>query len=54
MAIDGQVCFHRWPIAYPVKPQKCITGSLGPVNGTNKDVSGARLLPTTISTYPED
>ena len=25
-----------------------------PVNGINEDVSGARLLPVTVSTYPVD
>ena len=27
---------------------------LAPVNGIDKDVSGARLLPVTVSTYPVD
>ena len=51
----------RWPsllsqIAFccPCQPPRCTTGSLGPVNGINKDVSGARMLPTTVSTYPMD
>ena len=30
------------------------TGSVGPVNGINKDVSSARLLPTTVSIYLVD
>ena len=54
MDIDGQDCFHRQPFAIPVRPLRCTTGSLGPVNGINKDVSGTRLLPTTVSTYPMD
>ena len=56
MAIDGQVCFQRQPFAasVPFKPPRCTTGSLGPVNGINKDVSGARLLPMTALTYPAD
>ena len=54
MAIDGQVCFHIQPFAIPIKPPRCTTGSLGPVNHINKDVSGARLLPTTVLTYPVD
>ena len=54
MDIDGQVCFHRRPFAIPVRPLRCTTGPLGPVNGINKDVSGTRLLPTTLSTYPMD
>ena len=48
MAIDGQVCFHKQPFSIPVKPLRCPTGFLGPVNGINKDVNGARLLPTTL------
>ena len=32
----------------------CTTGSLGPMNGINKDVSGTRLPPTIISTYTVD
>ena len=52
MAIDGQVCFHRQPFAIPVRPPRCTIGSWGPVNGINKDVSGTRLLPTTVLTYP--
>ena len=39
-------------IADPVKPSRWTTESMGPVNGINKDVSDARLLPTTVSTYP--
>ena len=54
MAIDGQVCLHRWPFAIPVRPPRWTTESLGPVNGINKDVSGTRLLLTTVSTYPVD
>ena len=54
IAIDGQVCFHWRLIADPGKPPLCNTGSVGPVGGTNKDVTGARLLPTTVSTCPVD
>ena len=54
MAIDGQVCFHRQLFADPVKPPRCTTGSVGAVNDNNKDVSGARLLLTTVLTYPVD
>ena len=49
-----QVCFQKWTFANPVKSPKCTTGSLEPVNGINKDVSGARLLPTTVLTYLVD
>ena len=54
MPIDGHVFFHRWPFVVPVRPQKCTLASLGPVNGINKDVSGTRLLPTTVLTYTVD
>ena len=50
LAIDGQVCFHWRLITNPVKPPWWTTGSVGLVNGTNKDVTGAKLLPTTVST----
>ena len=52
IAIDGQVC--RWLFADPIKLPRCTTGSMEPVNGINKDVSGTRLLPMTVSTYPVD
>ena len=52
---------YRWPsllsqmvFADTVKSPRCITGSVGPVNGINKDVSGARLLLITVLTYPVD
>ena len=48
--MDGQVCFHRQLIANPVKPPGCTTGSVRPVSGINKDMSGAGLLQTTV--YP--
>ena len=54
MAIGGQVCFHRWLFANPVRPLRCTTGSVEPVNGINKNVSGDRLLPMTILTYSVD
>ena len=54
VVIDDQVCFHRWLIADPVESSRCTTGSMGLVNGINKDVSGARLLPMTASTCPVD
>ena len=54
MAIDGQVCFHRWLFANPVKPPRRATGSMDPVNDINKDVSDARLQPTTVLSYPVD
>ena len=52
MAIDDQVCLHRWLFADPVKLPKWTTGSAEPLNGINKDVSGARLLLMTFLTFP--
>ena len=49
MAKDGQVCFHRSPFVKPVNLQKCITEPVKPLDGTNKDVSGAKLQLTTTS-----
>ena len=54
-----QTCGCIWPSILSqtafycrVKPPRCITESVEPVNSINKDVSGDRLLPTTVSTYP--
>ena len=52
IAIDGQFCSLSWLNSNLVKPPRCTTGSMGPVNGIKKDVNGARLLPTTVFTYP--
>ena len=41
----SKLCWHN-----RLKP----TESMGRVNGINKDVSGAKLLPTTVSTCPVD
>ena len=54
MAEDGQVCFHRRLFADPVKPQRCTTEPVRPLDGINKDVGGAKLLLTTTSVYPVD
>ena len=54
MAKDGQVCFHRGPFANPVKPQRCTTEPVRPLDGINKDVDGAKLLLTLTSIYPVD
>ena len=54
MAKDGQVCFHRRHFADPVKPQRCTTEPVRPLDGINKDVGGAKLLLTTTSVYPVD
>ena len=37
-----------------VKPPRCTTGSVEPVNGINKDASDARLLPINVPTYLVD
>ena len=50
VAMDSQVCFQWQFIADSVKPPWCTTGSVGLMNGINKDMTGARLLPTTVST----
>ena len=54
MAKDGQVCFHRGLFADPVKPQRCTTEPVRPLDGINKDVDGAKLLLTPTSVYPVD
>ena len=54
MAKDGQVCFHRRLFADPVKPQRCTTEPVRPLDGINKDVGGAKLLLMTTSVYPVD
>ena len=54
MAKDGQVCFHRRLFANPVKPQRCTTEPVRPLDGINKDVGGAKLLLMTTSVYPVD
>ena len=54
MAGDGQVCFHRRLFADPMKPQRCTTEPVRPLDGINKDVGGAKLLLTTTSVYPVD
>ena len=52
MAVDGWPCLlSQAAFANPVRLPRCTTGTLGPVNGTNKDVSGIRLLPMTVATY---
>ena len=54
LAKDCQVCFHGGLFANPVKPQRCTTEPVGPLDGINKDVSGAKLLLTIIPVYPVD
>ena len=52
LAIDGQVCFHRWPFADPVKLGWCITWPVGPLGSTNQNWLCTKLLPMAVSIYP--
>ena len=52
MAKDGQVCFHRRLFANTVKPQRCTTEPVRPLDGINKDVGGTKLLLMATSVYP--
>ena len=55
MAIDSQVCFHRWLFANPVKPNWCITGSVEPLRCTKQNRCGFKLLLLmSVLTYPVD
>ena len=38
----------------PFIPQRCTTGPVEPLHGTNKDACGAKLLLTTVLAYPVD
>ena len=38
----------------PVKPLRCTTRLVEPVNGTNKDVCVGKLYPTAVLAYPVD
>ena len=51
MAIDSQVCFHRWLFSDPVKLHWCI---MWPVESLGHNWLGAKLLPMSISNYPMD
>ena len=35
--------------ADPIKPTRCTTGSVGPVNSINKDVNGAQIAASYMS-----
>ena len=52
--IDGQVCFHRWSFADPVKPQQSITESMGPLMGTDEATWDVKSLLTTVLSYQVD
>ena len=55
MAIDGHASLlSQTAFPIPVKLPRCTIGFVGPVNGINKDVTDAKLLPTTVSTYVVD
>ena len=52
VAIESQICFHRWLFANPVKPCWCIIGPIGPLGSTNQNWLCARLLPMAVVIYP--
>ena len=52
MAKDRQFCFHKRLFANPVKPKRCTTEPVRPLDGINKDVGGAKQLLMTSSVYP--
>ena len=54
VAIDSHVCFHKWLFVNPVKLNWCITGPVEPLECTNQNRSGVKLLPMAVSTYPVD
>ena len=54
MAKHCQVCFHRRPFANPVNLRKCTAEPMKPLDGTNKDVSGAKLQLMTTSVCSVD
>ena len=52
VAIDSQVCFHRWLFADPVKLHWCITEPVGSLGSTNQNWLGVKLLPMAVLIYP--
>ena len=55
LAIDIQVCFHRFPFTYPIKQHWCIMYRImEPLGSTNQNWLCARLLPIAILIYPVD
>ena len=48
------MCFHRWLSGDPVKLTLCTTGLVEPLESTNQNWCGVRLLPMSVSTYPVD
>ena len=49
--IDSQVCFHRQPFANHVKTSWHITRPVEPLESTNLNWCGFKLLPVSVSTY---
>ena len=52
MAMDSQVCLHRWLFVDPVKPRWSITGPVGSLGSTNQNWLGFKLLPMAVLIYP--
>ena len=52
--VDIQVCFSQAAFLEPVKPSRCTTGPVEPLDGINKGVCGTKLYPTTVSACPVD
>ena len=52
VAIDGQVCFHRWLFSNPVKPRWGFTVPFGLPGSTNQNWLCARLLLMAVLIYP--
>ena len=50
----GRVCFHRRPFANYVNPRKCTTEPVKLLDGTNMDVSSAKLQLMTTTVYAVD
>ena len=51
VAIDSQVCFHRWLFADPAKLYWCITGPVL-LGSNNQNWWDTKLLPMAVSIYP--
>ena len=52
--IDSQVCFFRLLFANPVKPLWYIIGPVEPLQSTNQNWWGAKLLPMSVLISPVD
>ena len=51
VAINSQVCFHRWLLA---GPNWCITKPVEPLESANQNWRGVTLLPMSVSSHPVD